>query len=89
MNASVVRWHLESARISLECASRLGDRTANHALKVLKHPWPVGGRPPSNDAEALEAVLRINRRGAPGMVARTPAQKRRLQRKLKAITTEQ
>ncbi len=60
MNASIIHWHIESARVSLQAASELGSRDASHALKILQHPWPRGGRPVStNDQEALEAIARI------------------------------
>jgi hypothetical protein len=58
VNAGIVKWHVESAKVSLEAAASLDDRTAAHALRVLANPWSAAGRSPADDQSLLEAVQR-------------------------------
>ena len=60
MIASIIYWHRELAKV--EAGARLGDRTCQHALKILRADWPHPGRPSKADQEALEAVARIGGR---------------------------
>jgi hypothetical protein len=59
MNVSIIHWHRESAKVSLEAGARLGDRTSAHALKIMRAAWPHPGRPSKADEEALAAIARI------------------------------